>query len=70
MGKRMKKAPEAKLTHPLAKKRKKAGISRLLMARELGVSYTTLWRWECGLTDPPPYAERSWRGALTELVDA
>jgi len=39
--------------------RKKLGLTQEQLARELGVSFTTVNRWEKGKSEPSPLAEKA-----------
>lgn len=53
----------------LAKLRQRKRISLRLVAEELGVSHTTLFRWEEGLVAKlPPYKMVAWTQALDACI--
>lgn len=51
----------------IVKIRKQLDLSQEQLARELGVSFTTVNRWEKGKTKPSPLATKALQSLLSEV---
>lgn len=47
--------------------REQAGVTQGRMAEELGVHFSTLARWEAGISAPPGQARAKWARLIAEL---
>jgi len=57
-------------TTPEAQRRVVAEVSVAELARRIGVSRQTLWRWERGDVEPPALSRRAWHAALARAETA
>lgn len=58
--------PPLRTTTPEAMRRIAVGLAIPELARRVGVSRQTIWRWETGLVVPPLLSKRAWHNALAK----